>query len=102
MVKQIFIASTYSDNRIVREELATTLWNAGYNVAIAETTNNTEGFIHARGFQTQNVVEVSDSCLKELSESDLVICLLSGSLGSRILSRETLFRAKHFELELFS
>jgi hypothetical protein len=102
MVPLVFISSTYLANRDVREHLAVSLRNEGFRVAIAEPIQGTSGFLTRERVEEADIVEISDTCLQQLAASDIVVCVLSGSLGSSIQFRDTCFRAKHFELELLS
>ena len=102
MALQVFISSTYLANKDVREHLAVSLRNEGFRVAIAEPIQGTSGFLTQERVEEADIVEISDTCLQQLATSDIVICVLSGSLGSSIQLRNTCFRVKHFELELLS
>jgi hypothetical protein len=98
----VFISSTYADQKDLRQQLANRLHAEGHRVFIAEPTSSVPGFIDSTVSSARDVIEVSDQCLHALAKADVVICVLSGSLGTQIRVRDTLFRAKHFELELFS
>lgn len=102
MLRTIFISSTYADQKDLRHRLANRLHAEGHRVLIAEPTSNVPGFIHPALLHSRDLIEISDHCLRALADADAVVCILSGSLGSRVRVRDTLFRARHFELELFS
>lgn len=102
MFGTVFISSTYADQVGLRQRLAYRLHAEGHRVFIAEPTSSAAGFIDLEGQSSRDVIEVSDSCLKALAQADAVVCILAGSLGSPIRLRDTLFRARHFEMEVFS
>jgi hypothetical protein len=99
---KVFISSTYVNNKSLRSKLATHLAREGHHVSIAETTQDQPGFIDLNQIDRSDIIEISDLCLSELAKSDIIIAILTGGLGSRLRINDELFRAKHFELEIFS
>ncbi len=102
MSLRIFISSTYSDNRDLRVRLAEALYAEGHRVLIAEDTRLIDGFVPKPLLDRPNAIEVSDLCLNELATCDAMVCVLSGAVGSSVQAQDQVFRAKHFELEVFS
>lgn len=102
MKRKVFISSTYASNKLLRTRLAGELEAEGFQVVIAEGTGRASGFVTHDLLARSDIIEVSDRCLSELASSDVIVCILSGGLGSSIRLEDALFRAKHFEVELFS
>jgi hypothetical protein len=101
-MNKVFISSTYLENKEIRDKLGLNLSKAGYTVRIAENTRSVPGFVPNDLIKNGDNVEVSDLCLSELANSDIVIGILSGGLGSEIQYNNNKLRAKHFEMEIFS
>lgn len=102
MVLKVFISSTYTDSKELRQRLAKHIEAEGHLAILAEPTADMPGGVDINCFTAPDVVEISDQCLKALSSSDAVVCVLAGALGSPIRLGEMLCRARHFELEVFS
>lgn len=99
---KVFVSSTYADNKPLRSRLANALRAEGFQVVIAESTGRAKGFVSSDLLGNSDIIEVADRCLSELASSNIVVCILSGGLGSSIRLENTLLKAKHFEVELFS